>query len=169
MAAEPTDDAPDPRTGTRRASATLDVIPPHVERGDVDADGRVGAVAYPYRVYEANATIERAFLPEREVSYVASVDRARNLVLRADTVPDVESHDVDDVLVLPADLPAELCRERAHDTVFEWTARKFALGSAPDVDLGRGVDARKLFWLAERDDDDVIVDSVTGDESRLDG
>ncbi|QLC34866.1 hypothetical protein EFA46_011430 (plasmid) [Halarchaeum sp. CBA1220] len=172
MAANPTRSdapAPDARTGTRRESATLDVIPPQVERDDVEADGRVGAVAYPYRIYEASATVGRAFLSDREVTYVASVDRARRLVLRADVVPDVDSRDVADVLVLPADLPAELCRERAHDTVFEWTTRKFALASAPDITFERRVDARKLFWLAERDDGDVIVDSVTGDESRLEG
>ncbi|WP_435101521.1 hypothetical protein [Halarchaeum sp. P4] len=163
------DAAPDARPDARREEASLPVIPPSLPREDVEADGRVGAVAYPYRVYEVTVTVGRKFLPERELTYVVSVDRARRLVLRADTVPDVETRDVEDVLVLPADLPEELCRERAHDTVFGWTTRKFALGSSPDIDFERGIEAYKLFWLVERDGGDVIVDSVSGEESPLDG
>lgn len=157
------------RREVRDGTTSLSVIPPSIDREDVESTGRVGAVAYPYRVYEATVTVGRKFLPEQEVTYVASVDRSRRLVVRADTMPDVETRDVEDVLVLPAELPEDVCHERARETVFQWTTRKFALGSAPDIDFERSVDAYKLFWLAERPDGDVIVDSVDGQETRLDG
>lgn len=167
MGVEP--NATTPPTERSPETATLPVVPPTQPRESVESEGRVGAVAYPYRVYEASATVGRSFLPERELSYVASVDRSRRLVLRADALPETETRSVEDVLVLPADLSEDECDERVRSTVFGWTMRKFALGSPPEISVGRVVDAYKLFWVAERPEGDVIVDSVRGEESPLDG
>lgn len=166
-------DAPDGAvalpTGEHRERATLPAIPPAIPRDEVAADGRVGAVAYPYRVYEAAVTIERPFVSDRETTYVASVDRSRRLVVRADTFPDTGERTVEDVLVLPAELPDDLARDRARDAVFRWTLRTYSLNHAPEIEFERSTDAYKLFWIAERDGGDVIVDSVRGEEDPLDG
>lgn len=150
-----------------RSQATLDVVAPAIERGDVESTGRVGAVAYPYLVYRATATIPRRFLGDRETEYVVSLDRSRRLPLRADEHPETETQSVADVLVLPAEVSREQSRELARKAVFEWTLRSYSLGSAPDIDLADPVSAHKLFWLAERPDGDVVVDSVTGEERPL--
>lgn len=155
-------------TGERREEIALSVIPPAVSRDEVAADGRVGAVAYPYRVYDASITIERPLVSDRETSFVASVDRSRRLVVRADVFPDREERTVADVLVLPAELPVDQARERARDAVFRWTLRKYSLNHAPEIEFERSADAYKLFWLAEREDGDVIVDSVRGEEVPVD-
>ncbi len=156
-------------TATRHDAADLPVVPPSVPRDEVESDGRVGAVAYPYRVYAVTASVERRFLPPQTVEYVASVDLARRLVLRADTAPDAETRRVEDVLTLPATLSADAARDRATGTVHEWTRRKFALGSPADLSVDRTVAAYKLFWLASRPDGDVLVDSVRGTETPYDG
>jgi len=173
----PDDDRPaaDPRSGLHENGdsrvherTTLDVVAPAIERGEVESAGRVGAVAYPYLVYRATATIPRAFLGDRETEYVVSLDRSRRLPLRADEHPETETRTVSDVLVVPAEVDREQSRELARKAVFEWTLRSHSLGSAPDIDLADPVAAHKLFWLAERADGDVIVDSVTGEERPLD-
>src|SRR6056297_3602508 len=101
----PADDRPpaETHTGLRddgdsrvREQATLDVVAPAIERGDVESTGRVGAVAYPYLVYRATATIPRAFLGDRETEYVVSLDRSRRLPLRADEHPETETRAVSD-------------------------------------------------------------------------
>ena len=154
-------------TGERKAEATLSVIPPAGPRDEVDADGRVGAVAYPYRVYDARVTIERPLVSDRETAFVASVDRSRRLVVRADAFPDGEERTVADALVLPAELPVEQARERARDAVFRWTLRTYSLNHAPEIAFERAAGVYKLFWIAEREGGDVIVDSVRGDEDPL--
>ncbi|CQH53748.1 uncharacterized protein HHUB_2001 [Halobacterium hubeiense] len=152
-----------------RERATLDVVEPAIERESVESAGRVGAVAYPYLVYRATATIPRRFLDDRETEYVVSLDRSRRLALRADEHPETEQRTVEDVLVLPAEVSREQAREMARDAVFEWTLRSRSLGGAPDIDLAESVAAHKLFWIADREDGDVLVDSVTGDERPLEG
>ncbi|ADB59391.1 hypothetical protein Htur_0493 [Haloterrigena turkmenica DSM 5511] len=154
-------------TGEPRERADLTVIEPTVTRENVDSTGRVGAVAYPFRVYDAVATIERPLLSNRDVEYVVSVDRSRRLAVRADVFPDTIGKTVDDVLVVPSELPDALVREKAEDAVFTWTLRKVAVGSAPEISFEQSVDAHKLFWIASRPDGDVIVDSVRGTESPL--
>lgn len=165
--ATPPDGPTAPGTATRREAVDLPVVPPAVARATVESDGRVGAVAYPYSVYEATVTVSSRLLPDREMTYVASVDRSRRLVVRADAVPDVETRRIEDVLVVPDELSDAAVHEKAETSVFDWTLRKFALGDTPDVDLAPAVDAYKLFWLASRPDGDVIVDSASGEESPL--
>ncbi|AEH39153.1 hypothetical protein [Halopiger xanaduensis] len=162
-----TDAASPPARGDRRERAELSVITPAVARDDVDSDGRVGAVAYPYRVYDAVATVGRPLLSDRELEYVVTVDRSRRLAVRADTFPETTDRTVKDVLVIPSELSDEQTGEKADDAVFNWTLRKVAVSSAPDVRFERSVDAYKLFWIASRPDGDVIVDSVRGTESPL--
>jgi hypothetical protein len=162
------DDGAAALVGEPRERADLRVIPPAVARAEA-GDGRVGAVAYPYRVYEAEVTVGAPLVGDRTDSYVASVDRSRRLVLRADTFPDVEERTVSDALVLPAELSDEQCREKARESAFGWTTRRYALSSAPDIEFPRATDAYKLFWLVERPDGDVIVDSVRGTEDPLRG
>ncbi|MFC6719107.1 hypothetical protein ACFQGT_07280 [Natrialbaceae archaeon GCM10025810] len=155
------------RTGGHHDCAELTVVEPAVAREDVDSSGRVGAVAYPYRVYEAVATIERPLLSDLDVEYVVSVDRSRRLAVRADVFPETVTERIDDVLVVPSELSDERVREKAEAAVFTWTLRKIAVHSAPEVTFERTVDAYKLYWLASRPDGDVIVDSVRGTESPL--
>lgn len=166
--ADPDSDA----TATSHDAVDLPVVPPSVPRAEAasegEGEGRVGAVAYPYRVFEVAATVDRRFFPSREVEFVASVDLARRLVLRADAAPDPQVRRVEDALVIPATLSADAARDRATETVHEWTRRRFALGSPPDVSVTRAVAAYKLFWLASRPDGDVLVDSVRGTETPYD-
>ncbi|ELY63269.1 hypothetical protein C489_19426 [Natrinema versiforme JCM 10478] len=89
--------------------------------------------------------------------------------MRADVVPETVSRTVDDVLVVPSELTDEQVREKAENALFKWTLRKIAVGSTPDVQFEQAVTAHKLFWIASRPDGDVIVDSVRGTESPLDG
>jgi len=158
---------PSDAAGGRRERTELSVITPTVAREDVDSSGRVGAVAYPYRVYDAIATIERPVIADRDLDYVVTVDRARRLAVRADTFPETQTQTVDDVLVIPSELSDAQTRRKAEDAVFKWTLRKVAVGSEPDVTFARSVDAYKLFWIASWPDGDVIVDSVRGTESPL--
>ncbi|WP_254544023.1 hypothetical protein [Halomarina pelagica] len=156
-------------SGTRHEVVDLDVIPPAVAREDVESTGRVGCVAYPYRVYDAESSMDRPVLGERVASYVVSVDRVRRLALRADVFPTVEARAVEDALVLPTGLTDEQARERAREAVFKWTLRKYSPLDPPEIAFARHADAYKLFWLAEREGGDVLVDSVRGDERPLDG
>ncbi|MFB6082514.1 MAG: hypothetical protein ABEJ67_06800 [Halanaeroarchaeum sp.] len=149
------------------ADAELSVIRPAIERDEVESDGRVGAVAYPYRVYRGTATMDRPFMDARETQYVVSLDRSRRLTLRADTYPDVESRTVSDVLVLPSEVTPAQAESMARDAIFKWTLRTYSLNSAPDIELSEPVDAYKLYWLVDRSDGDVIVDSVRGEERPL--
>ena len=150
-----------------RRTETLSVIEPGIPRDEVDADGRVGAVAYPYRAYRGTATMSRRFLDDRVEEYVVTVDRSRRLTLRADTFPEPVTRTVDDVLVLPSEVTASQCTEMARDVGIQWTLRKFSLSSTPDIDIEDPVDVYKLFWLVEREGRDVIVDSVDGTERPL--
>lgn len=150
-----------------RRTETLSVIEPGVPRDEVDAAGRVGAVAYPYRAYRGRATISPPFLDDRVQEYVVTVDRSRRLTLRADTFPEPVTRTVDDVLVLPAEVSPAQCDELAEDAVFKWTLRKFAVGSTPEIEIEDPIDVYKLFWLVEREDSDVIVDTVDGTERPL--
>lgn len=152
-----------------RETATLPVVPPAVDRDDVDSAGRVGAVAYPYRAYEVSVTIDPPFVAPRTDRYVVSVDRSRRLALRADEFPAVEERTVEDVLALPVEVGDDQTRELAREAAFNWTLRRYSLGSVPTVEFERVTDAYKLFWLAERDAGDVLVDSVRGGVEQLDG
>ncbi|MFD1562722.1 hypothetical protein ACFR99_04035 [Haloarchaeobius amylolyticus] len=153
--------------GGRRDRTELSVITPAIAREDVDSSGRVGVVAYPYRVYDAVATVERPLIADRDIDYVVTVDRTRRLAVRADTFPETETRTVDDVLVIPSELSDAQTHRKAEDAVFKWTLRKVAVGSEPDVTFARSVDAYKLYWIASRPDGDVIIDSVRGTESPL--
>ncbi len=82
-------------------------------------------------------------------------------------MPDVETRAIEDVLVLPSELSAEQSKEKARESVFQWTLRRYSLTDAPDIEFVREVDAYKLFWLVERPDGDAIVDSIRGDEDPL--
>ncbi|WP_458185021.1 hypothetical protein [Haladaptatus sp. NG-WS-4] len=152
--------------GERRERAELAVISPAISRAE-SGTGRVGAVAYPYRVYEVAVTMSRPFLSDRTDRFVASVDRSRRLAVRADTFPDVETRATEDVLVLPVELSNEQSRKKARESVFQWTLRRYSLNDAPDIEFVRETDAYKLFWIAKRPDGDVLVDSVRGDEAPL--
>ncbi|TMT87322.1 hypothetical protein E2L06_12295 [Haloterrigena sp. H1] len=158
---------PSDAAGGRRERTELSVITPTITREDVDSSGRVGAVAYPYRVYDGVATIERPVIADRDLDYVVTVDRARRLAVQADTFPETQMRSVDDVLVIPSELSDAQTLRKAEDAVFKWTLRTVAVGSEPDVTFDRSVDAYKLFWIASRPDGDVIVDSVRGTESPL--
>lgn len=145
----------------------LVVVPPAIPREEVDSTGRVGAVAYPYRVVDARVRMERPWVHDREDEFVASVDRSRRLAVRADAVPETERRTVDDVLVIPPEVTAEQADEMARDAVFRWTMRRYSLREAPEIALAETRDVYKLFWLAERPDGDVVVDSVDGDRRPL--
>ncbi|WP_266078625.1 hypothetical protein [Haladaptatus caseinilyticus] len=152
--------------GERHERTELTVIPPAVSREEAGT-GRVGAVAYPYRVYEAEITIERPFMSDHTDRFVASVDRSRRLVVRADGVPAVENREIEDVLVLPTELSKDQSRAKTRESVLQWTLRRYSLNDAPDIEFVREVDGYKLFWLVERPEGDVIVDSVDGTEDPL--
>lgn len=157
-----------PMVGQRHGEVEIPVIRPAISREDVESTGPVGAVAYPYRVYEAEIEVERPFLPSRRDRRVVSVDCSRRLAVRADTFPEVETRTVADALVLPSELSPEQADEKARDAAFQWTFRTSILSDVPEVELARTADAYKLFWLAERPDGDAIVDSVRGTERPLD-
>lgn len=161
--------ADSPATGDHRDHAQLTVIPPSIPRDDVESTGRVGTIAYPYRVYEARVTVERPLIHDSEFTYVATVDRSRRLVVRADTFPETETREVSDVLVIPSELTDDETKTKARESVFKWTLRKFSLGSPPEIEFERTADAYKLFWLAERPGGDVVIDSVRGTEEPLNG
>jgi len=163
------DPADHPLVADRRESVALPVIPPSVSREDVESAGRVGAVAYPFRVYEAELEIERPLLGPRRERRTVSVDCSRRLAVRADELPDVERRTVEDALVMPSELSPAQADEKARDAVFKWTLRTSVLGGAPEIEFGAIADAYRLFWLAERPDGDVIVDSVRGDERPFEG
>lgn len=154
--------------GERHEHADLSVIPPAIARGEVESIGAVGAVAYPYRIYEVRVAIPRRFLGNRHEEYVVGVDCTRRLAVRADTLPDPESRTVEGVLVIPAELADEEADEKAREAVFRWCLRRFSMGDPPDIEIERTVDAHKLFWLAEQPNGDVIVDSVRGSEQPFD-
>lgn len=158
-----------PLVGDRHERVELPVIPPGVPREAVESAGRVGAVAYPYRVYEAEIEVERPLMAPRRDRRIVSVDCSRRLAVRADQLPDVEQRSVEDVLVLPSELSPEQADEKARDAVFKWTLRTSILGGVPETEFGRVADAYKLFWLAERPGGDVIIDSVRGDERAFEG
>ena len=124
-------------------------------------------VAYPYRIFEAAVRIERPLVGDRTERFVASVDRSRRLAVRADAFPETETRTVEDVLVLPSELSDEGTRARARDAVFKWTLRRYSLTDPPEIRFERDVAGYKLFWLAARDDGDVVVDSVRGTEEPL--
>lgn len=167
---EPSPDRPtEASVGERRERATLSVVEPAIARGEVESEGRVGAVAYPYRIYEAVVTMDRPLIGPRTARYVASVDRSRRLVVRGDVLPETEHRSVDDVLVIPSELTDEEAAIKARDAAFRWTLRTYSPLRAPEVDLESRVDGYRLFWLAERNGGDVVVDSVRGAERRLDG
>lgn len=147
----------------------LPVIEPGVPRESIDSSGRVGAVAYPFRVYEVSIEVARPLLAPRTDRRIISVDRSRRLAVRADTVPDIDEREVEDVLVLPGELSPEQADEKAREAAFQWTLRSSILADAPDIEFDRVVDAYKLFWLGERSDGDVIVDSVRGEERPFEG
>lgn len=156
------------RAGTHRESTTFAVIAPSVSRNNVGpTDERVGAVAYPHRVADAQVRIERPLLAAREEEYVVSVDRCRRLAIRADVVPNTERSTVEDVLVLPSRITDDAADEKARDAAFRWTLRRFALWNSPTVELRETVDAYKLFWLVETPDGTVLIDSVRGDRQSL--
>jgi len=158
-----------PLVGDRHESVELPVIEPGVSRESVESAGRVGAVAYPFRVYEAEIEVDRPLLSPRTDRRVISVDRSRRLAVRADTVPDAEKRRIEDVLVLPGELSPEQADEKAREAAFQWTLRGSILADAPEIEFARVVDGYKLFWLAERPAGDVIIDSVRGDERPFDG
>ncbi|WP_458209608.1 hypothetical protein [Haladaptatus sp. NG-SE-30] len=172
--------------GERHERSELAVIPPAIPReefgdGGIEVrraedegvedgrvgNGRVGAVAYPYRIFEVVVTMTRPFLSNRTDRFVASVDRSRRLAVRADAFPDVETRAIEDVLVLPEELSGEQSRAKARESVFQWTLRRYSLNDAPDIEFVREIDAYKLFWIVERPEGDVIVDSLRGDEDPL--
>ncbi|GAB7094193.1 hypothetical protein JCM30237_13450 [Halolamina litorea] len=169
----PSDDplpaADHPLVGDRHEAVSLPVIEPSVPRSSVDSAGRVGAVAYPVRVYEAEITVDRPLLSPRTDRSVISVDRSRRLAVRADTVPETTERRIEDVLVLPAELSPAQADEKAEEAAFKWTLRGSILADAPEIEFSRVVDAYKLFWLADRPDGDAIVDSVSGDERPFEG
>lgn len=144
--------------------AELSVIRPAIERADVESRGRVGAVAYPYRVYRATASLPRAFMSARDVDYVVSVDRSRRLAVRADVFPEIGERTLSDVLELPSELTDEQADEKARESVFQWALRKYSPNAAPEIEFDRVEEAYKLFWIVEREGGDVIVDSVRGTE-----
>ncbi|NEU57207.1 hypothetical protein [Halorussus sp. MSC15.2] len=160
-------EAPHALVGDRHESVELAVFPPAIAREEVQSSGRVGAVAYPYRVYEAEVEVDRPLLSPRRDRRVVSVDCSRRLALRADTVPEFETRTVEDALVLPSELSPEQADEKARDAAFRWTLRTSILADVPDVEFARVADAYKLFWLAERPDGDVIIDSLDGSERQL--
>ncbi|ADJ16120.1 hypothetical protein [Halalkalicoccus jeotgali] len=162
-----TGETTDRLVGERRERADLSVIPPAIAREEVDSGGAVGAVAYPYRIYEMSVTVPRRFFGGRTEAYVVGVDRTRRLAVRADTVPDPETRPVEDVLVVPAELSPSAADEKAREAVFGWCLRRFSMGNAPEISIESVVEADKLFWLAERPDGDAIVDSVRGSEQPL--
>ena len=146
------------------AAVDLNVVAPSVDREAVTSNGDVGVVAYPYRFYEGSATISRSIVSDRTEDYVVAIDRSRRLTLRADTVPETESLQFENVLVIPKEITDTECREMAEQAVFEWTMRSSLLHSNPAIELDAPLDVYKLFWLAERESGDVIVDSVDGTE-----
>ena len=162
-------ETPHPLAGRHRDEVELPVFPPAIAREEVESSGQVGAVAYPFRVYEAEIEVERPLLEPRRDRRIVSVDCSRRLALRADEVPEFETRTISDTLVLPSELSPEQADEKARDAAFKWTLRTSILSDVPEVDFGRVADAYKLFWLVERPDGDVILDSVRGTERPLEG
>lgn len=157
-----------PREDGVHETATLRVIEPAIERSEVDSAGRVGAVAYPYRTFRASATMSRPFMDDRVSEYVVTIDRSRRIALRADTYPDPVERTVDDLMRLPIEVGDEQCLEMARDAIFKWTLRSVGMRSAPDISVDDPIDVYKLFWIADRQDGDVLIDSVRGTTRRLD-
>jgi hypothetical protein len=150
-----------------RESVRLTIIPPSIPRDGVDGDGRVGAVAYPYRVRKAAVTMERPLVGDRVDEFVVSVDRSRRLAVRADIVPETTERAVEDVLVIPPEIDDEQADAIARKSVFQWTLRRYSLNHAPTTESDDPIEAHKLFWIVERDGRDVIVDSVRGTDRPL--
>jgi hypothetical protein len=153
--------------GRVKETATLTVIPPSIPRDEAGDGSRVGAAAYPYRVSKASVTMERPLVEDRTDEFIVSVDRSRRLAVRADVVPDTVERTVEDVLVIPPEIDDGTADAIAQKSVFQWTLRRYSLNHAPTIEFEDAVEAYKLFWIVERPDGDVIIDSVRGDERSL--
>lgn len=157
--------------GQHQDQAELSVFPPAITRETVAAEssGRVIAVAYPHRVYETETEVDRPFMSSHTDEHIVSVDCSRRLPVKADVFPETDARTVSDVIVLPSELDAQQADEKAHSQAFEWTLRASVLADVPETEINRVTDAYKLFWLVERPDGDVIIDSVRGTERPLEG
>lgn len=151
-------------SSNRLKSVGLPVIRPSIRPPDIDTTGRIGAVAYPYTIYRTAVTIPRPLIHDRETSFVVSVDRSRRLAIRADVVPEVEQYTFEEVLRIPSELSDDQVEDKARDTVFHWVLRKYSLHSVPEIEFEEQIDAFKVFWVVEQDGDDLLIDSVRGNE-----
>ncbi len=158
-------------TGEHHEHAELSVFPPAITREMVttESSGRVIAVAYPHRVYETETEVDRPFMSSHTDDHVVSVDCSRRLSVRADLFPETNTKTISDVIVLPNELSTQQADEKARNQTFEWTLRTSILADVPETEITRVTDAYKLFWVVERPDGDVIIDSVRGTERLLDG
>ena len=57
----------------------------------------------------------------------------------------------------------------ASEAVFKWALRSVSLSATPEISVEEPLDVYKVFWLVERDDGDVIIDSVDGTERPFEG
>lgn len=148
-------------------SGPVTIIEPTLERDDLDSDGTVGVVAYPYQLFRGKVTVPRHLFSDRVKNYVVSVDQSRRLAVRADTYPRIETREIADFLKLPAEVPPDQCREMARESIFKWTLRTLSLRSSPAIEISDPSSVHKLFWIIERDRTDLLVDSVDGTKRKL--
>lgn len=162
--------AGDTAAGHHYEQTELPVFSPAIPRELAGTDSaNITAVAYPYRVYETETETDRPFMSSHTTRRLASVDCSRKIAVRADVFPETETRTVSDVLVLPRELSSAQADAKARDAAFKWTLRTTVLSDAPTIQIDRVADAYKLFWLIERPEGTVILDSVRGTERLLRG
>ncbi len=124
-------------------------------------------VLYPYWIFHLKLFYKRLGRSDRILDYFAYVDLYRFGAERGDRFIELYEWDVDEKQVMKPLIDYEDAKIKAFESAITWGNSRIVSWWLPRIEIVRDAMAYKVFWIFERDDELLIMDSLDGKEFDL--
>ncbi|AFL95583.1 hypothetical protein CL1_1384 [Thermococcus cleftensis] len=125
-------------------------------------------VLYPYHIFHLRLFYRRLGKSDRVLDYFAYVDLYRLGAERGDGFIELYEWDVEGNKVMEPLVGYDEAEKKALESAITWGNSRVISWWLPRIEVVRHERAYKVFWIFERDGENLIMDSLDGKEFRLD-
>lgn len=130
-----------------------------------DLKGR-DVICYPNLIFFFKIKVFRLFMKPRILYSAITVDLVKGNAARSNMVPEYRTIDINNTALIPAFIKTETAIEEAKKVVLRWARHKYKVYKVPEIEITKQEELYKVFFYAEVDNEEILIDSVKGIEMK---
>lgn len=121
-------------------------------------------ICYPNLVLFFKTEVFRLFMKPRIFYSAVTVDLVKGNAALSNKFPEHRTIEINNSAVIPALITNETAIKEAEKVVMNWARHKFRVYKAPAIEIVKQEELSKVFFYAEVNNEDMLIDSIKGIE-----